>query len=519
MQSNSYNILFSGQTLESFALDVAKSNLKKLLKTNDEIIDRLFSGKSIVLKKDLNRQQVDKYISVLNKAGLVVHTEPPITDEFNFDLEESGLEPKEPVVTHSRTTENPTPRVDNPYSAPATQDLLPMVHCRQCGSKINASDAVCSNCGARQSIGKPRSKVTAGLLAIFLGWLGAHRFYLGQWWGIFYFLFGVLIWPIAIIEGIVFLVTSQDKWDKKYGDVKGLGGVLVLVVGVIVFIAIIGILAAIAIPQYQDYTIRAKVHEAMPTIDETRERIEDYVFKNNILPNSNQEVGLPEELTGKNLQTIMIQPGGRMEVTFESEKLNLDERTILWIPEVNNGEVIWDCSGGSLSKRHRPSQCRTGEYQAEQVQSNTQRIESDNGLVEMTVPQSWKRQELSEDAIIQLGNLYAEAYLIVIAESKLELTGYDLKSFADAVLENMSSSLLNSEIRHISNSSVNGLSAIQYRVAGNVDDVDIVYLVTIVEGKEHFHQLLAWSLASRISGNEDDFNYAIRSFRERQADN
>lgn len=94
-----------------------------------------------------------------------------------------------------------------------------MVYCRGCGKEIHASALACPHCGARQRVGTGKNKVIAGLLAIFLGGFGIHRFYLGQWWGVFYLLFCWTLIPsvVAFIEGIVFLVSSDDRWEAKYG--------------------------------------------------------------------------------------------------------------------------------------------------------------------------------------------------------------------------------------------------------------------------------------------------------------
>ena len=61
--------------------------------------------------------------------------------------------------------------------------------------------------------------MVAGTLALFLGGLGIHRFYLGQWWGVFYLLLCWTLVPsiIAFIEGIVFFSTSDENWDRKFG--------------------------------------------------------------------------------------------------------------------------------------------------------------------------------------------------------------------------------------------------------------------------------------------------------------
>jgi TM2 domain-containing membrane protein YozV len=97
---------------------------------------------------------------------------------------------------------------------------MAMIFCRACGAQISDEAPVCPHCGAPQRPGmRPRKdKVAAALLAIFLGGLGIHRFYLGDWWGIFYLLFCWTFIPgiVAFVEGIIFLTTSDQDWLAKY---------------------------------------------------------------------------------------------------------------------------------------------------------------------------------------------------------------------------------------------------------------------------------------------------------------
>lgn len=148
----------------------------------------------------------------------------------------------------------------NIYSAPAAEVEKTMVFCRECGAKLSKQAVSCPQCGAVQNTGG-KSKVAAGLLGIFLGGFGIHRFYLGQWWGIFYLLFFWTWIPgiIAFIEGIVFLCTSEQNWLKKYGNTKGTSALVLVLVSVLVIVPVIGILAAIALPAYQDYVHRAEM--------------------------------------------------------------------------------------------------------------------------------------------------------------------------------------------------------------------------------------------------------------------
>ena len=67
-------------------------------------------------------------------------------------------------------------------------------------------------------VSKGRNKVVAGLLAIFLGILGIHKFYLGQTiWGIIYLLFCWTYIPfwIGLAEGVIYLLMSNEDFDEK----------------------------------------------------------------------------------------------------------------------------------------------------------------------------------------------------------------------------------------------------------------------------------------------------------------
>lgn len=66
-----------------------------------------------------------------------------------------------------------------------------------------------------------KNKVVAGLLGIFLGGFGVHKFYLGQiGLGVVYLLFCWTTIPgiIGFIEGIIYIATSDENFDKKYNN-------------------------------------------------------------------------------------------------------------------------------------------------------------------------------------------------------------------------------------------------------------------------------------------------------------
>lgn len=102
--------------------------------------------------------------------------------------------------------------------------------CHGCGAIIHISAPTCPRCGARQSAqssassianGVTKSRVTAAVLAFFLGGIGVHKFYCGKVGLGFLYLFFFWTWIpalVALVEGIVFLTGSStdEEFTRKY---------------------------------------------------------------------------------------------------------------------------------------------------------------------------------------------------------------------------------------------------------------------------------------------------------------
>lgn len=105
--------------------------------------------------------------------------------------------------------------------------LVDQVFCRGCGKSIHKTAPMCPHCGAPQTAVMARgmapgqkSKTTAGILAIFLGGLGIHKFYLDEaGLGILYLLFCWTFIPalVGLVEGVVYLSMSDERFARKYG--------------------------------------------------------------------------------------------------------------------------------------------------------------------------------------------------------------------------------------------------------------------------------------------------------------
>ena len=105
--------------------------------------------------------------------------------------------------------------------------------CRNCGAETQPGQIVCLKCGvalgnaaaSSHSSGGDKNRVTAALLGIFLGGIGAHQFYLGHSTsGLIRLAIGIvglcIMLPaasiIGLIEGIIYLTKSDDEFQRVY---------------------------------------------------------------------------------------------------------------------------------------------------------------------------------------------------------------------------------------------------------------------------------------------------------------
>jgi len=129
-----------------------------------------------------------------------------------------------------------------------------------------------------------------------------------------------------------------------------------------IVVAIIGILAAIAIPAYQDYTIRAQVSEGLNLAGAAKVAVTEYFQDRGTLPTSNTEAGLGASNTiiGKYVDGVSVGGSGVVTVGYgNSAHATLASGSLTMTPTDNSGSVSWVCAGSGIDDKHLPAACRS----------------------------------------------------------------------------------------------------------------------------------------------------------------
>ncbi|HEZ5437527.1 TPA: pilin [Neisseria meningitidis] len=147
-----------------------------------------------------------------------------------------------------------------------------------------------------------------------------------------------------------------------------------------IVIAIVGILAAVALPAYQDYTARAQVSEAILLAEGQKSAVTEYYLNHGEWPGDNSSAGVAtsSKIKGKYVKEVEVKNGvvtatmlsSGVNKEIQGKKLSLwakrQDGSVKWFcgqpvqrdaKAANNDEVTAD-SGNKIDTKHLPSTCR-----------------------------------------------------------------------------------------------------------------------------------------------------------------
>jgi len=209
MSEKKYRVTFSGKIINGANVNDVKRRVLALFKSQKTNMEKLFSGQKVIIQKDKTLKECKKIKKAFLQAGVLCEIEPKATNDNKIVKTDEGIDNE---AIESKQKKQLTKKNSN-------QKIIK--------EKVISSTAAASNTnivGNEKVINRTKKKMTAALLAIFLGSVGAHKFYHGNWvWGIGYILFSwtYISLIVGFIEGVIYLAMDYTKYDAKYNASSG----------------------------------------------------------------------------------------------------------------------------------------------------------------------------------------------------------------------------------------------------------------------------------------------------------
>ncbi len=128
-----------------------------------------------------------------------------------------------------------------------------------------------------------------------------------------------------------------------------------------IVVAIIAILAAIAIPAYQDYLVRTQVSEGAVLTDGAKTAVSEFYSNTGKFPPTNISAGLAKNtsIKGKYVTQVDVATAGQIQAKFGGSSNKAITGKFFTLSAITSaGSIAWSCTKSDVAPKYLPTSCR-----------------------------------------------------------------------------------------------------------------------------------------------------------------